>query len=252
MDHFLVMPVHDPKRIFLPHLERVTPAIKQHFTGAVVSVASGENARLLADPFYHLVTVASSLPVGAQFHALYRHAAETCPPEAVLHLCFADRLVFQVAGEFRESFFDSIRELRPESLPLIFQRSPAAWATHPRNYREIESAISTVARWVFGRTLDIAWCHVAVEAGNLKKILPAIRRTDMSMMAEIILQLHKDIKTEDVDWLAWEDPFILGREAGELMREREESLEETRKRLAYALPMMDVLYKAGNSNNLGI
>ena len=70
-----------------------------------------------------------------------------------------------------------------------------------------------------------------------------VHNPDMSMMAEIVVQLVKEIRTEEVDWLAWEDPFILGREANELFRERENSLEETHKRLSYALPMMEVIRK---------
>jgi hypothetical protein len=237
MEHTLVMPMHDPNGVIFPHLERITPALKAVFSGAVISVAPGEPASSLADPFYRTVTVAAGLPVGAQFRALYQYAAETCPPAAVLHLCFADRLAFQV------DFLASIRGVQRGSLPLIFQRSPAAWATHPANYREIEEAIGMVSKWAFGRVLDFAWCHLAVEAGTLGNILPAVHRTDMSMMAEIIVRLIADIKTEDVDWLAWEDPFILGREAEELMREREGSLAETRKRLSYALPMMEVIYR---------
>jgi hypothetical protein len=44
-----------------------------------------------------------------------------------------------------------------------------------------------------------------------------------------------------VDWLAWEDPFILQRDAAELKREREQSLDETNKRLKYVLPMLETL-----------
>ncbi len=243
LDHILVMPMHDPQGLIFPHLERITPVLKKVFSGAVISVGPGVQARLLAEPFYHPLTVAAGLKVGAQFHALYQYAAQTYPPGAVLHLCFADRLAFQVEGAFCQDFLASVHKLQDDSLPLIFQRSEAAWATHPRNYREIEAAISMAGRWVFGRALDFAWCHLAVQARTLREILPAVHNTDMSMTAEIIIQLIKDIKTEDVDWLAWEDPFILGREASELMRERENSLGETRKRLSYALPMMEVIQK---------
>ncbi len=44
-----------------------------------------------------------------------------------------------------------------------------------------------------------------------------------------------------MDWLAWEDPFVLGREAAELKRERENSRAETYKRLSYAVPMIETL-----------
>ena len=63
------------------------------------------------------------------------------------------------------------------------------------------------------------------------------------MVAEMILHVQADVKTREVDWLAWEDPFILGRDAGELKREREDSLAETQKRLSYVLPMVELLTK---------
>jgi hypothetical protein len=244
MDHILVMPMHDPQRRFFPLLELIAPILKEAFSGTVISIAPMERSRLLEDGFFKPVVVPMDLPVGLHFHELYRHAAEAYPPESVLHLCFIDRLAFHIESRFRETFLEDIRGWGREDLPLIFQRSPAAWATHPRNYREIEGMISTVGEWVYGKRLDFAWCHIAVEAGRLKEILPAVRRPDLSMVAEIIVQLYREIHTKDVDWLAWEDPFILGLPAEELKREREGSLEETCKRLSYALPMMDVLYKA--------
>jgi len=53
--------------------------------------------------------------------------------------------------------------------------------------------------------------------------------------------MQSDIKTCAVDWLSWEDPFILSRDAVELKCERENSLAETNKRLRYVLPMIETL-----------
>ncbi len=242
MEQILVMPLHDPKGVMFPHIQRITPSLKEIFASALISVKPGEADGLLDDPFFRPFSIPESLPVGAHFKALYQHAAESCPPEAVLHLCFPDRLSFALEGEYRASFLASVGGLRREDLPLIYHRSTAAWATHPRNYREIEGMVSVVGQWVCGRFLDFAWCHLALEAGSLRKILPAVKRSDMAMVAELILALSQEVQTEDVDWLAWEDPFILERPAEELKAERENSLEETRKRLSYALPMMEMIY----------
>jgi hypothetical protein len=59
----------------------------------------------------------------------------------------------------------------------------------------------------------------------------------------MIFYLQDDIQTRDVDWLAWEDPMILSRDAAELKHERENSPEETQKRLSYALPMIETLIR---------
>ena len=61
------------------------------------------------------------------------------------------------------------------------------------------------------------------------------------MLAEILLGLIEEVETKDVDWLAWEDPFLESRSQDVLKREREESAQETRKRLSYVVPTMRVL-----------
>jgi hypothetical protein len=71
--------------------------------------------------------------------------------------------------------------------------------------------------------------------------MPLVKNLDLSMVAEMIFCLQDRIQTRDVDWLAWEDAFILSRDATDLKREREHSLQETYKRLNYVLPMMQTL-----------
>jgi len=89
--------------------------------------------------------------------------------------------------------------------------------------------------------LDYAWCHIVVSAGQLRRIMPLVKNPDLSMVAEMVFYLQGKIQTRDVDWLAWEDPFIFQRNATELKHERENSLVETQKRLKYVLPMIDTL-----------
>ena len=78
-------------------------------------------------------------------------------------------------------------------------------------------------------------------AGALREIMPLVKNPDLSMVAEMIFYLQENIQTRDVDWLAWEDPFILSRDPVELKNEREKSMEETRKRLSYTVPMIETL-----------
>jgi hypothetical protein len=61
------------------------------------------------------------------------------------------------------------------------------------------------------------------------------------MVAEMIFHMQENIKTRDVDWLAWEDPFMLSQDAAKLKHERENSLDETNKRLRYIIPMIETL-----------
>ena len=102
--------------------------------------------------------------------------------------------------------------------------------------------------WLFHKSLDFAWCHLVVPARQLQAILPHVKNRDISMVAEIPLLLRDSIQTKDVDWLAWEDPFILHRDAHELKREREQSVAETRRRLSYVIPMLKLLDEAAQTS----
>jgi len=149
----------------------------------------------------------------------------------------------RLEGSYHDSFLADIDSLTASDVPLIFQRSQTAWKTHPQNYRELEGIVTTVGRNLFGHELDYAWCHIVVTAAQLGEIMPRVKNPDLSMVAEMIFYLQDKIQTRDVDWLAWEDPFILERDTAELKYERENSLEETYKRLSYAMPMIETLAK---------
>ena len=148
---------------------------------------------------------------------------------------------FALESEYRESFLNDVDSLTMDDLPLIFQRSSYAWETHPQNYRELEAVVTAVGKNLFGMELDYGWCHLVVTAGQLREVMPLVRDPEISMVAEMIFYMQGNIHTRDVDWLAWEDPFIFGRDANELKSERENSLAETRKRLNYVLPMIEML-----------
>jgi len=246
----LVLPLSDPAVALFPHLQTIMPDLKAHFERAFLTIPDTtreqqpEDIRLLeGDDFFSLFSISSEAPIGDHFAFLYRQAAFAAHPKQILHLCFPDRLSFALRTRHRERFLADVDALTGEYLPLIFHRSESAWATHPQNYFELESFVTRVGQTLFGKTLDYGWCHFVIQAGQLREIIPQIKRHDLSMVAELILYVQEDVKTRVVDWLAWEDPFILGRDAGELKREREDSLEETRKRLSYVLPMAELLAK---------
>jgi len=126
----------------------------------------------------------------------------------------------------------------------MFHRSAAAWRTHPQNYYDIERMATQVGEMLFGKTLDFAWCHLAIRAGLLRDIMPAVKNSDISMLSEITLLLRDKLVSKDVDWLAWEDPFLLGCDAAQLKIERENSPLEAQKRLAYIAPTLQAIADA--------
>jgi hypothetical protein len=247
----LVLPYHDPGGEMFPHLLRVLPDLQAIFARACLGVTPATAAAqpdqvawLEANPFFACLRLPPAT-VGVQFHALYAFAAESSDPDAVLHLAFIDRLVTILQSNHRAAFLQDIAALLPDETPLIFQRSAAAWASHPRNYADMEALVTRAGLHLFGRELDFAWCHLVIRAARLRQVLAHTGATDMSLMAEMVLQIRDDVRTRDVDWLAWEDPFLLGRDPAALKLEREGSPDETRKRLGYALPMLGRLLEDG-------
>jgi len=229
------------------HLQAILPDLKKHFERAYICppLSTWQHVdhirKLQTDDFFTIFPIDREMQIGEHFAYLYQRAADTAPPDQIIHLCYVDRLSFALEGRYKESFLTDIGSVLGSDVPLIFQRSSAAWETHPQNYRELEGMVTTVGRHLFGRELDYAWCHIVVPAGQLREIMPLVKNPDLSMVAEMIFYLQDKIQTRDVDWLVWEDPFILSRDPTDLKREREDSLDETKKRLNYVLPMIDTL-----------
>jgi hypothetical protein len=94
---------------------------------------------------------------------------------------------------------------------------------------------------LLGKSLDFAWCQLAIQAADLQTILPRIQGRDISIVAEMVLSLKEAIKTRDVEWLAWEDPFMENCDPQTLKRIREESVAEHCKRLSYVIPMLQLI-----------
>jgi hypothetical protein len=245
----IVFPFNDPDGTMFHHLQTILPDLKGHFGHAYICPPLTTQQHLdhmqwlQADDFFTIFPVDKVMNIGEHFAYLYQRAAEAAHPEQPLHLCYLDRLAFALEGKYRSSFLADVDTLANTDLPIIFQRSQSAWETHPQNYRDIEGIVTTVGRNLFGRELDYAWCHIVVRAEQLREIMPLVKNPALSMVAEMIFYLQDSIHTRDVDWLAWEDPFILSRDAAQLKRERENSLEETHKRLSYVLPMVETLMR---------
>jgi hypothetical protein len=252
----LAFPFSDPDGRMFYHLQAILPDLKEHFERAYICppLSTWQHVdhirKLQTDDFFTIFPIDREMQIGEHFAYLYQRAADTAPPDQIIHLCYVDRLSFALEGRYKESFLADIDSVLGSDVPLIFQRSSVAWETHPQNYRELEEMVTTVGRHLFSRELDYAWCHIVVRAGQLRKIMPLVKNPDLSMVAEMIFYLQGHIQTRDVDWLAWEDPFILSRHPIELKRERENSLDETKKRLNYVLPMIDTLTRlSANGRN---
>jgi hypothetical protein len=155
----IVMPMYDPHGLMFPQLEAVTPQLKEIFGQAFVSITAttvGTQAehlnRLARDDFFQIVQHTKNALVGEDFLTLYKHAAMASHPHTVLHLCFIDRVAFALQSLHREKFIADIQSTTEKHTPLIFQRSTAAWDTHPDNYRRLEQMVTYVGELLFQRS----------------------------------------------------------------------------------------------------
>jgi hypothetical protein len=244
----IVLPVHDPQGLHLPHLKVITPELKQLFAQAFIGVSplTEQQQRerieeLSADRFFCVnFNQAGSLP-GEHYLSVYYNAVAHCAPEQVLHLCTPDRVAYILQSDYREQFIADLQAANQKTNPVLFQRTPTAWASYPKNYREIEYLAIRVCEFLFGKYLDAAWSHLVIRADQLQQILPQIKSHDFGLLTEVVILLKDNLQTQDVDWLAWEDPFIFSRDLEELRVERENSRDETYKRLRWLKPSMQIL-----------
>ena len=225
-----------------PVMMDVLPQLKARFERAFLSISPKTEqrqaeriAQLQGDPFFDLNFNALDTLPGEHFRGAYQQAADYGQPQQVVHLCDIDRIAF-AAAHYADTFWADIDAAIPTVSPLLFQRSEAAWATHPQKYRAIEGWVMEAGEMVFGRKINTAWSHMAITVEHLRELLPRIRSRDFSLLIEIVILLQDRLTLKPVDWLAWEDPFLYGRDADELRAERDNSQVETERRLRGILP----------------
>lgn len=252
-----VMPLHDPDGKMIAILEEITPSLKLIFAKVVLGVTAETLAKsqphielLKQDSFFEIISTISGAKVGDQFSILYQEAAAISDAHEILHLCYPDRVGYALLSDNREAFIEDVTAVRQEQTPLIFHRSAKAWETHPRNYFEIEGFATTVGEYFFNKTIDFAWCHLVIQASLLAEVMPHTNYSNISIVAEMILPILEIVRTKDVDWLAWEDPFVLSRDAEALKAERENDPTETEKRLAYTIPIVEAITKFALGNRI--
>jgi len=244
----LVLPFHDPSGALLTQLASIAPTLRQLFARAFLSVSPATERlhpqniqNLRDDPFFVVnANLPDTLP-GDHYLAGYSSAIAHTHPDQLLHLCDIDKLATILQSHQRERFLADIAALNTATTPLLFQRSPRAWATYPRPYREIEQIAITLGQYLFQRYLDFAWSYLVIRAADLQAITPSIRQRTFGMLAEIVLLLRDRLHTQEVDWLFWEDPFIEARDPDELRGEREASPQEIQKRLRANAPIIQLL-----------
>jgi hypothetical protein len=245
----LVFPYHDPKNIESKYLREALTLLKKHFRKAYLSVTPQtvtENPKAIAylrkDTFFVVNTNPIYSKVGDHFVSGFKNAVQMALPEEILCLCTLDRLTFALLSDHRNAFLNDLEKLNTKSLPMLFLRSPGAWATHPKSYLAVESMVTEVGKILFDKTLDFAWCHICLTTAQLKSVLKTLTAHDLVVFAQLVFSLKQCLKTKEVDWLAWEDPFIFNKNPIRYRRERDRYPKEVKKRMTYALLMIKYLF----------
>jgi len=252
MRSVIVAALHNPNGELFHHLKAIRDELKGLFSQAIVSVTNSTFKKqqsfvswLKNDDFFNVLVNSTNISIGESYLALYHKAVGFCQPGQILHLCSLDRVAFALQSEYREAFINDMR-LTCQT-PIVFQRSKKAWVTHPTNYRELEQLVTKVGKILFGKELEFAWCHLVIKVEQLQRILPLLINRDLSIIAEMILLLINDINTKQVDWLAWEDPYIFSCNLKYIKNCKEKSKGEVRKRLSYVIPMLQLFLNKNNS-----
>ncbi len=248
MKPVIVIPFHDPDGILLPFLAKIERELKAIFEQAILSI-SPQTAqrqvdalrRLSADSFYQLIHNDPNTLPGEHYINGWRYAVAHFPADCSFHLCDLDRFAFAL-DSYRATFLDDLAWASAQTQPVLFQRSAAAWATHPSNYRELEGMINRVGELLFGTRFDFAWSHAVLRGHHLRDLLDHLTGRDFVILIEMVLLLREQLLLRAVDWLAWEDPYILGVSAETLRHQRENSQTETEKRIRGLLPFFNALH----------
>ncbi len=244
----IISPLHDPTGLVFEHIHQITPELKELYNQIYLSISPATAERQKAhvdraqsDPFFVVnFNQSGSLP-GDHYLTGYHFAINQNSADQIFHLCDLDRVAFALNTSHRQAFIADVHWATEiaKTQPVLFQRSERAWDTYPENYRQIEQMIIKVGEMLLGEYYEFAWSYMVTRADQLAAMLPRIRSNDFGILIEIILVLRDRLQKKKVDWLSWEDPYILGRDTNELRRERENSQQETIKRLRGMLPFFE-------------
>jgi len=252
----LVAPFHDPKGILIAKFRQTFPILRKNFPKFFLSItpptqsAQGEFIKELKDnPIFSLNFNPEKSLAGDHYLNSFRSAVSQSRPNDYLHLCTADRLTFILNTKYKNQFLSDLSWAEKQKNPVLFIRSAKAWKTHSFNYYAAENIATSAGKLLFKKDLDFAWCHLIIKASLLKKVLPLVNQHDLSVLAEIIFLVSERAKIiqKKVDWLSWEDPYVLGVNSLKLKKERENDPEDNEKRFGYVFPILKFLFNKFSS-----
>ena len=243
----LAFPHHDPKGKFNDLIKKSLSQLKSLFSCICISATpstietNGEFIKFLEHEGCEIYKNAANSNIGDHYRNALTQAL-TVKDDDKVFFGFIDRVLFALNTDFNEKFVADMKEDFNEL--VLFERTDAAYQTHPKNYREIEQTVNKLGGYLIGEERELATCGFLIKSELARKILTQSTADSYSAGAEWILLAYLfGIKPtiKKVDWLSWEDPFIENIPAEKLKADRENQKNEYLKRLEMNLPFINLL-----------
>lgn len=246
----LAFPYHDPEGINNELFQKTLPILKEIFSDICIGATPPtvvHNALFLEwleKEGCLIVRNEEDTNVGDHYRSALRIASDAGNGEAT-HICygFLDRILFALNTEHVHEFIQDILDSTRRSITL-FERSGAAWNSHPANYAGIEQALNKMGAYLIGHEVELGTCGFCMEKSLAEKIIAQSTATSFSAATEWILLsylLGYSPFQKKCDWLIWEDPFIEKKDPAGLKKEREQDVTETVKRLKMNAGFLQIL-----------
>lgn len=240
------LPYHDPKGIYNDKFKSTLPKLQEFFS--YICISASPDTASNTDFFDYLngngVETYINEPgsnIGDHFRKALKMGIEKAG-EAAIFYGFIDRTLFALNSQYSDQFVTDIQADLGEM--VLFERSELAWSTHPVNYREMEQSANKIGKHLLGQEVELASCGFLLKQDLVSKILAESRERSFSVEAEwILLAYILGIKPiiKKVDWLSWEDPYILDVDEPALKNSREHDPLETQRRLVMNVEIANVL-----------
>jgi hypothetical protein len=235
----LAFPYYDPGGKYNQAFQRQLAALKSSFDGICISVVpptSRDNAAFVQYLEEQGCSVYSSAPNtlhGLHSREALRLALEHAQAQQSIFFGFLDRILFALETGWGTSFLQDLRTYQATKF-VLFERSHAAWNTHPANFREIEQMVSRMFEFLHGQFIELMPCAFILSYPVASVILSQSVSASTDVWGEWVLLAMKNqipITTQKVDWLAWKDPYWEHVEPDTLKHSRETGRDETIKRI---------------------
>lgn len=240
------LPYHDPKGIYNDKFKASLPKLQEIFSHLVISASPDTAENAVFFEFLKKAGVDTYINepgsnIGDHFRKALKMGIEKTG-DAPIFYGFIDRTLFALNSNYSKQFIKDIETDWEEM--VLFERSELAWSTHPVNYREMEQSANKMGKHLLGQEVELASCGFLLKQDWARKILAQSQEKSFSVETEwILLAYLLGIKPiiKKVDWLGWEDPYILDINEKKLKIEREHDPLETQKRLVMNVEIANVL-----------